>query len=67
VLAAPFQHMPLWGQFLDRHGEIRADVTRAFLARLDRQSSLDGLDDCFPFRVLTLEAAAGEFHDFYGR
>jgi hypothetical protein len=59
--------MPLWGQFLDRHGEIRADVAGTFLGRLERQSSLEGLDDCFPFRVLTLEAEAGEFHDFYGR
>jgi hypothetical protein len=67
VLAGPFQHMPLWGQFLDRRGEIRADVARTFVERLARQSSLHGLDDCFPFQVLRLEVAAREFHDFYGR
>jgi hypothetical protein len=67
VLAGPFQHMPLWGQFLDRHGQIRPDAVHTFLQRLERQSSLEGLDDCFPFRVLRVEAEAREFHDFYGR
>jgi len=66
VLAGAFQHMPLWGQFLDRHGEVRAEPVRSFLQRLERQSSLEGLDDCFPFQVLRLEAEAREFHDFYG-
>ena len=61
-----FQHMPLWGQFLDRHGEIKESATRPFLERLERQSSLDNLEQCFPFQVLSLEASALEFYDFYG-
>jgi hypothetical protein len=28
VLHDRFQHMPLWGQFLDRHGEIKKDMAR---------------------------------------
>ena len=58
--------MPLWGQFLDRHGEIKESATRPFLERLERQSSLDNLEQCFPFQVLSLEASALEFYDFYG-
>lgn len=61
-----FQRMPLWGQFVDRRGETRETMTRPFLERLERQSSLEGLDDCFPFQVLSAEASAPAFYDFYG-
>jgi hypothetical protein len=66
VLAGRFQHMPLWGQFLDRHGDIKESITGPFLERLARQSSVDGLGQCFPFQVLSVEASATEFYDFYG-
>jgi hypothetical protein len=65
AIARRFQHMPLWGQFLDRRGEIKGRMTRQFLERLDRQSSLDILDQCFPFQVLALEAPAPDFYAFY--
>lgn len=67
VLDHRFQHMPLWGQFLDRRGEIKENMTRQFLERLEGQSSLDSLDQCFSFQVLRLESSASEFYDFYGR
>lgn len=61
-----FQHMPLWGQFLDRYGNVRPAMRRPFLERLERQANLDGLDHCFPFQVLAVEAPVREFCDFYG-
>lgn len=61
-----FQRMPLWGQFLDRYGEIKESTTRPFLERLERQSSWDRLDQCFPFQVLSVEASVLEFYGFYG-
>jgi hypothetical protein len=66
VLAPRFQHLPLWGQFLDRHGAIREKATREFLDRLERQSSVGGLDRCFPFQALSVEAPIQDFYDFYG-
>jgi hypothetical protein len=57
--------MPLWGQFLDRRGVIRESVRREFLGRLDRQPGMDRLDLCFPLQVLSLDASATEFYDFY--
>jgi hypothetical protein len=65
VLERRFQSMPLWGQFLDRYGAIKEGVTRSFLERLARQSSLEELDQCFPFQVLRVEAPVHEFYDFY--
>ena len=61
-----FQHLPLWGQFLDRHGAVREKPARDFLDRLEHQSSVDGLDRCFPFQALSVEAPAQHFYDFYG-
>ena len=65
VVDRRFRSMPLWGQFLDRRGEIRESVGREFLDRLERQSSMDRLDACFPLQVLSLDASAAEFYDFY--
>ncbi len=64
-LPGRFQHMPLWGQFVDRHGDVRTDMARQFRERLERQSTLDRLDRCFPLPVLRLEAPVEEFCDFY--
>lgn len=66
VMPRRFQHMPLWGQFLDRHGRIRPEITREFLERLERRSSVDAIDRCFPFPVLSVEAPVLDFYDFYG-
>ena len=61
-----FQHMPLWGQFVNRCGDIKESMAHQFLARLGRQTSLEGLDQCFPFQVLRVEGSVLEFYDFYG-
>jgi hypothetical protein len=66
VLRHCFQHMPLWGQFLDRYGGIKENMTCPFLQRLERQSRVDHLDECFPLQVLTVEASVLAFYDFYG-
>ena len=66
VLYGRFQHMPLWGQFVDRHGEVNEPLAQQLLQRLERQVSLEGLDQCFPFQVLTAEASALEFYECYG-
>jgi hypothetical protein len=66
VIGRRFQRMPLWGQFLDRYGEIREGMRRQFLERIEGQTSLDNLDQCFPFQVLSVEAPALEFYEFYG-
>ena len=66
VLHDRFQHMPLWGQFVNRHGEVKNILADRFRERLAGLSSLEGLDRCFPFQVLRLEESASEFYEFYG-
>lgn len=66
VLDHRFQHMPLWGQFLDWHGALKERMTRQFLERLERESSVDSLGQCFPLQVLSVNASVLEFYDFYG-
>ena len=58
--------MQLWGQFVNRRGDVRDDVAHRLLERLGRQSTVEGLDDCFPFQVLSVEAEVAQFCDFYG-
>jgi hypothetical protein len=58
--------MPLWGQFVNRQEEVRERVVREFRERLGRQSSLENLDQCFPFQVLGLEGSVLEFCELYG-
>ena len=66
VIHQRFQYMPLWGQFLNRWGETKEHMMRQFLQRLEYQSGLEHLDECFPFQVLRVEASALEFYEFYG-
>jgi hypothetical protein len=66
VITGRFQHMPLWGQFLDRHGDVKPSMAQRLLERLGRQSTLDGLDECFPLQVLRLEVPVRALDEFYG-
>ncbi len=66
VMPGRFRHMPLWGQFLDRHGAVKEHMTRPFLEGLARPATMDGLDRCFPLPLLSLEASVQHFYDFYG-
>jgi hypothetical protein len=58
--------MPLWGQFLDRRGDVKPSMAQRLLERLGRQSTLDGLDECFPLQVLRLEVPVRALDEFYG-
>jgi hypothetical protein len=66
VVRGGFRSMRLWGQFLDHRGEAKESMTRQFLTSLAQTSTLDHVDECFPFKVLTVHAPAQRFYDFYG-
>jgi hypothetical protein len=66
AVAPRFRHMPLWGQFLDRHGEVRESAAREFRDRLGKQTRVDDLGPCFPFQVIALEASVLDFYERYG-
>jgi hypothetical protein len=61
-----YQFIAQWGQFLDRHGQVKPTIARTFEDRLARQITEDGLQYCFPYRVLRLESAIDPFYEFYG-
>lgn len=66
VAAGRFRNMPLWGQFLDRHGRVKAAAASALRDRLSRQTSLDNLVRCFPLQPLAVEAPVSDFHRHFG-
>jgi len=41
-------------------------MARSFLGRVERQASVGGLEECFPFQVLSPEAPVRDFDAFYG-
>ena len=61
-----FRHLPLWGQFVDRNGEIRKAPAAEFRERLARETDPAQLERCFPLPVLQLEAPVSAFFDQYG-
>jgi hypothetical protein len=60
-----FQFVGLWGQFLDRHGQVRAAMADEFRARLGRAVTVEALTDCFPYRVLRLKSDIRAFYVYY--
>ena len=60
------QFIALWGQFLDHHGQVKAEMARRFMHDVEQAQTLkDGLA-CFPYPVLRLEGPLSEFYDFLG-
>ncbi len=61
IATGRLRNMPLWGQFLDRHGGVRRGPATELLARLARQTGTDDLAACFPLRPLAVEAPIETF------
>lgn len=56
-----FRNMPLWGQFLDRHGDLRPEVAEPFVHRMECATDLQGLTASFALQPLALDAPMGVF------
>ena len=65
-IAPELQFMSLWGQFLDRHGEVRAGPTTTFLDRIATATTLDELIRCFPLPIRAPRCSIAHFYAFYG-
>lgn len=65
VAANRFRNMPLWGQFLNRHGDVRKDAATVFVRQVCDQTNLDNLAQCFPLQPLAASAPVEAFYDFY--
>lgn len=65
MMPGQFAYLPLWGQFLDKRMHIKEDLAGPFLECIKQQSSLETIEDCFPFKVLFLESPIQEFYPFY--
>jgi hypothetical protein len=61
-----FRSMPLWGQFLNHRGEVKQVMRESFLKAVAGQGLLAGMEQCFPFQALTVEAPVQKFYRFYG-
>jgi hypothetical protein len=46
--------------------ELKRTAVDRLLESVDRQSSIEEVDRCFPLQVLTTEAPVQHFYSFYG-
>lgn len=60
-----FRNMPLWGQFLNRHGGVRKDAATLFARRVCDQTRVGDLAQCFPLQPLAVSAPVEAFYEFY--
>ena len=61
-----YPYMTLWGQFVDRDGQVRQSLVVRFIECLERQTALEGLLGCFPLSVFYLEAPVEVFYPYFG-
>jgi hypothetical protein len=66
VILGRFGSMSLWGQFLNHQRQLESARALPFLSSLAEQSSVAGLESCFPLRVLTAQLPIREFYACYG-
>lgn len=62
---ADLRFIVLWGQFVDRYGQVKPQLAEQFHQQLHTQHSLDDLQRSFPFSVLHLECPVERFYQFY--
>jgi hypothetical protein len=60
-----YPYLVLWGQFLERNGQVRPGPARQFVDGLEKQATLVGVLDCFPLKATYLEAPVEVFYSYY--
>ena len=65
IIDDEFQFLSLWGQFLRRDGQLRDQLAASFLVCIQKQYTLNGLKQCFPYQVLRPECALDPFYKLY--
>jgi len=60
-----YPYLTLWGQFLDRNGQVRPEPARKFMDSLEMQTTLAGILGSFPLKALYVEAPLQAFYEFY--
>ncbi|WP_159077934.1 hypothetical protein [Dickeya sp. Secpp 1600] len=61
-----YRNMPLWGQFLNRHGKLRTEQVALFYEKLNHCPPVSELSSCFPLLPLAVKFHISAFYRFYG-
>ena len=60
-----FPMLALWGQFLDHQGQVRVDLARTFMERIQKARNMEDLAHAFPYMVLKASAEIEVFDAHY--
>ncbi len=58
--------MGAWGQFLDRHFEVKPAMRDPFLAGIAAARTMAEVEACFPYRQMLVQGDIGMFYRYYG-
>lgn len=56
-----YRHLPLWGQFLNRHGALSPEKAQPFSQRMAAAANLQAPTSCFALQPLALDAPINLF------
>lgn len=56
-----YRHLPLWGQFLNRHGALSPEKSQPFSQRMAAAANLQGLISCFALAAAFVDAPINLF------
>ena len=62
-----YRSMTLWGQFVDRRGQVKKDLAGKFAASLERLTEMSELATCFALPVLAVRAPVRTMVEHYER
>jgi hypothetical protein len=60
-----YRSLGIWGQFIDKYGEIKDELARQFIEAIHAATSFKELEECFPLKELKAEANITDFYSFY--
>jgi hypothetical protein len=61
TVVPPWQRLPLWGQLVDRRGQVRPALQQRFMQQLEAATVVGQLAACFALPVVAVEAPARIF------
>ena len=56
-----FRYLARWGQFFDRHWQIKEPLAEMLLSQVTELDNLEKLKDCFPYQILQPRCSLKEF------
>lgn len=65
VKANDYRSLGLWGQFIDKYGNVKKDLKELFIESMNKSATFEQLENSFPMKELKAEAELSLFYNYY--